>query len=218
LLLLVILVAALYLGRRPLLQAAAGFLIVDDATGGADCVLLLEDDGPYLDQAAQLVHEGSAREILIVTRQPDTLERLEICPPRTEQIQQALRRRGIEPPKCILLPANARTDWDVARAVRDWLGGHPQDRLLTVCGRLHSRRGRFVFRHVLDGDEAAHVHFRAVADADFDETNWWQHREGALDFFRSWVLLTYVCLCGEDTAEWQPWDPDQYDQNLPPRP
>jgi hypothetical protein len=63
-------------------------------------------------------------------------------------------------------------------------------------------------------EEAARVHIRPVSHPEYDETNWWQHKEGSLDLFDSYVRLGYVWLCGEGTGRWHEWNAEEYESRL----
>jgi uncharacterized SAM-binding protein YcdF (DUF218 family) len=195
-----------------LLRGLSRLLVVDESHAGTTCVALLGGDGRH-DRAAGFYHDGRARQVLLVQSYPDRLEALRLVPSRDEVDRQALLARGVPDAAVTVIPGQARDDWERVRALRPWLQDHPGVHVHLVCERFGSRRLQLLCRRVL-GPDAARVHLLALAPGDYDETNWWQSKEGLLDFLRQVVVLTYAWVAGERTALWHDWDPDAYEAGL----
>jgi hypothetical protein len=61
------------------------------------------------------------------------------------------------------------------------------------------------------GDQSEHrISWFPLRDRRYDETNWWQRKEGVLDVFNSYVSLGYVWLNGEQPSTWREWDAEEW--------
>ena len=58
------------------------------------------------------------------------------------------------------------------------------------------------------------MHLLAWRHQDFDEADWWQHKEGLLDFLGQGLRLVYAWSAGESSAPPHDWDPDAYEAGL----
>jgi len=212
---LLILVLLLFLARRPILQAAGSFLVVDESESPADYVLILDADRGY-EHAANLYHAGSFTGVVLIETCPNRLERTNILPTLTVLFRQQLRARRVPDQAVTVLPGEARNDWETARLLGDWLRQHPGERVTALCHRFNSRRTRYIFDTVLGAESAPRVSLRAIPQRGFDETSWWQSKAGLLDFFDHSVGLGYVLLAGED-PEWREWDADAYERETKDR-
>jgi hypothetical protein len=200
----------LYLLRAPLLRGLASVLIVEDPGFSAEYLLVLSGD--RVARRAAGIHAEHDGRILLVEWKPGRLESYGLIPSRLALNRRELEQHGVAPRAVGLLPGIARTDWDVARQVREWLPQHPDVRILVLCHRFDSRRMRSLFGRVL-GSDAERVGFEALPERDFDETNWWRHKEGLLDVLQSSLHLAYTEIAGEDELQ-EDWDPDEYERSL----
>ena len=55
----------------------------------------------------------------------------------------------------------------------------------------------------------------ALADRRYNETNWWQSKDGMVNWWNGCLKLGYVWLAGEDVEPEPAWDPDAYERALP---
>jgi uncharacterized SAM-binding protein YcdF (DUF218 family) len=204
--------ACAYLCRGPLLRGLGCLLIVDEPQAAMTCLVLLGGDSRH-DRAAELYHEGRAGQVLLIQRHLRRLEAFGIVPCADELDRRALRARGVPGSALTLVSGQAGDDWQTIRALRPWLQAHPGAHLHLVCERFGSRRLQVLSQRLL-GPDAARVHLLALPSRDHDETNWWQHKEGLLDFLQQAMKLTYTWAAGERTAPWHDWDPDAYEAGL----
>jgi hypothetical protein len=97
--------------------------------------------------------------------------------------------------------------------LRDWLVKNPDVQVAAVCDRLKSRRMRLIYCRVL-GDVSARVHWCALPNRDYDETNWWENKMGQRSCFDAYLGLAHIWVYGENPQGDREWDPDQYEQSL----
>lgn len=205
--------AGLFWFRVPILRSIAGFLVVDEPAPVADYVWILGGDRRY-DRAARLYHSGSATSILVVRGRPTRLQRMGFQSSSDTLTQRELASRGVPTTSITVIPSMARTDWDRARCLRDWMRQRPAVRVVVLCDRFGGRRLRRIFDQVLGEDDAGRVRLIGLPERSYDENDWWLHREAFVDVFGSYVSLAYTRLWGEEKEEWREWDPKEYEKTL----
>ena len=193
------LVLVVFLGfvfRATLLTALAAPLIVDMHVSVPSSIFLLSPSKAAIDEAAELYHKRLASRIIVLRQPPTRFDQIGLVGPsstaRTELVD-----RGIPEHLQLVLPCAGRSTWAFATAMKGWLSEHPADVALLVCNRFGSRRARSILDRVLDQSERARVGVRALPDIRYDETNWWQRKEGLLDLFQAYVRLGYSYANGE---------------------
>jgi uncharacterized SAM-binding protein YcdF (DUF218 family) len=190
LLFLVALCGAVYLARRPLLRFAGESWIVDETLDHADAIIVLSDDNFYADRvtrAAELMREGQAPVVVASGR------RLRPYAGIAELMQHDLIERGVPKEKIIAFPQDADNTRQEAEALRNLVLEKKWTRVLIVTSNYHTRRARYIFRHVFpQGVELAVVSAR---DGDFDPEQWWTKRKSFKELTRE--------LAGMLVAMWE---------------
>jgi hypothetical protein len=209
--------AALYAFRAPVLRTAGSFLVVEEAVQPGDAVLLFGADRGH-ERAAQWYRDGSTSDILVLEGPPGRLQRLGILDTAGVQARKALRRKGVPEAALTVIACPGRGDWNCARGLREWLSERPDVRVAVLCDRLNGRRARLIFRSVLGDALADRLRWCALPDRRFDETNWWQNKPGVRACWDGYLGLAHAIVYGEDPRSAEEWDPDQYEQTLPPHP
>jgi hypothetical protein len=209
---LAVLLGGLYLARAPLLRGLAGLLVVDEPDAGVPTLVLLDGDGMF-DEAAQRYRTGQARRLLLFHGKPSRIERLGLIPPHVVRARKALRERGVPADALTVLPQAGRSYRQHFTVLGSWLEEHPEDDVYLLCNRFASRRVRRLVGRVL-GSDAGRVHVLALPARRYTEADWWQHRDGQIDFVSQAVRLAFVVVCGEGTAQGNDWDPDDYEASL----
>jgi hypothetical protein len=208
-----ILIGAVYLARAPLLRGVAGFLVVEDAAQNeeVEALVLLNGDRLY-ERAADLYQAGAAKRLLLFQEPPNRLVRMGILPDGVELGRRELLKGDVPENTVEVMAMDKRGDWNRARRLRDWLNEHPEAQVLMLCDRFSSRRTRYLFEHELGG-LSSRVHWRALADRRYDESNWC-NKTGSLSVFNGYLSLGHVRLYGDALGDREEWDPDVYQNNL----
>ncbi len=209
-----VLATCLYWFRVPILRGVAAYLVIDEPSPAADYILILAGADRRYDRAARLYHAGSASAILLMESRPGRLETMGFLPSFETLSQRELASRGVPAKSITVIPAKARTDWDRARSLRDWLRQQPDVRVLVFCDRFGGRKFRYIFDSVLGAEFAGRVGLLCLPERSYDENDWWQHREAIVDLFDAYVNLAYARLSGEDSEEWREWDPEEFKKTL----
>jgi len=199
LLLMVAVLGALYLFRRPILRGTGGFWIVDESLQASDAIVVLGDDtyrAERASRAAELYRAGWAPHIVASGR----WLRPYISIP--ELMERDLVERGVPREAIVRWASSATNTLQEARAFRVLLRERGWSRVLVVTSNYHTRRSRYIFRKVL-GPE---VQLRVVAapDSGYDPRTWWHSRSGLRLFFHESVGLPvalWELLADEDQPD-----------------
>ncbi len=206
--------ACLWCFRAVLLRSAAGVLIVEDSLEQAEYVLPLNEPAQTR-EAVRLCRAGQTSRILILAMQPDRVHQLGIVPAEGHQTKQEAVSSGLSEDCVRIMRSEARGEKARVRLLGEVLAEDQTVRVIVLCDRFDSRRWRALCRSVLPGDAAARVRVRALQHPVFDESNWWQHKEGWLAFHDATLSYGYDLANGEDAEEQPQWNPDQYERSLP---
>src|SRR5215207_7335653 len=173
---LIVLLTALVLLRVPLLRAAGSFLSVDDPIRKADLIFVLGGDveaRPFL--AARLYHEGYAPRIAIPWAELTPSEQFGVRPNKALDTVAMLRRLRVPDSAIVLLktPGGSTSTRDDARVLAGYMRKYHLTSALAVTNDFHTRRTRWVIRHV-QGLDSMDVRVRGISDPRFNYTNWWR--------------------------------------------
>jgi uncharacterized SAM-binding protein YcdF (DUF218 family) len=179
LLFLLVFCSALYLARRPLLRFAGESWIVDESLDHADAIIVLSDDNFYADRvtrAAELMREGKAPVVVASGR------RLRPYAGIAELMQHDLIERGVAKEKIISFPQDADNTREEAEALKNLVLEKKWTSVLIVTSNYHTRRARYIFRHVFPRGVALAV--VSARDGDFDPQQWWEKRKSFKELTR----------------------------------
>lgn len=200
-------IAVLYLARTPILRAAASVLVADDGLIPCTRVAVMNGDRRY-DAAARLVAADQAGGVLLVQTAPTRTQTLGLRPPTDERERRELARRGLAADRVEVIPGRARTGWDWARQLGDWMSRHPDATVLVLVDRFDSRHARLVFRQALPPETFARVRFAALPQWEYTEADWWRAKSGGLAFGFGMLDLAYSWLGGEGPPPPEPATPE----------
>ncbi|MEN6452497.1 MAG: YdcF family protein [Thermoguttaceae bacterium] len=201
LLLLAVAMTLLWSFRAPLLRGAAQWLDVGTRPQRADYVMVLngeEATRPFV--AAALVKDHWANRVLIaeVERTPDIIEGLRS--PYHEINRRVIKKRA-PAAQVTILPGQAATTYDEARALAVFLRSRPNARVLVVTSDYHTRRSRWAFSRAL-GERAGQVRFVSAPSAQFDMACWWLDERGLVDVATEYLKLAFYALCYGYVWQW----------------
>jgi uncharacterized SAM-binding protein YcdF (DUF218 family) len=168
----------IYLARRPLLQVAARFWIVQDRVARADVIIVIGDDNFSSDRAAvaaTLFKAGWAPQIVASGRMLRPYASI------ADLIAKDLESRGVPSSAVVLFSHRAADTLEEAEDLKVLITQKGWRRILLVTSNYHTRRARYIFRKVLPSN--ASVEVAGASDPQFDPTNWWESRQGRRTFF-----------------------------------
>jgi uncharacterized SAM-binding protein YcdF (DUF218 family) len=212
-------VAAVGLGHAPLLRLLARPLLDRQSQDEAAWLCLqgseygVEGDATF-EEPALWYHAAAGRRILLLQPWPHRVVELGVVPSFEQMARRELTRRGVPDVAIVTVEGAARDDWENARRLRAWLEQNAAAQVALVCSQFHSGQVRYVLDSVLDRQSAARVRIRAIADPDYDETNWWRSRRGVKGFMFAWLGLLYARGEGEERIAPCGWSVQKYQSLL----
>lgn len=170
-LLLVLLCAVVYFARHPILRFAGEAWIIEDTLERADAIMVLSDDNFYADRAtraAEVYRQGLAPIVVASGR------RLRPYAGIAELMEHDLIERGVPKDKIVRVAHDADNTKDEAQALGQLATQRKWRSVIVVTSNYHTRRARYVFRHVFPARVAVRV--TGARDGDFDPERWWLKR------------------------------------------
>lgn len=182
LLAIVVLCALLYLVRAPLLRVAGGYWIVSNPPENCDAIVILSDDDFTADRAARaadLYHSGWAPRVVGSGR------RLRPYASIAQLEAKDLEIRGVPAKAVVQFSHDAPDTLQELKGIRDFLGKHGWKRVMIVTSNYHTRRTRYLARHIFP--DSFHVLIESAPDHDYDPESWWRTRAGMKVFFHEFI-------------------------------
>ncbi len=177
LLFLVVLCAALYFARRPILRFAAESWIVNEAPDNADAIVVISDDNFYADRAthaAELFRKGVSPIVVASGR------RLRPVAGISELMEHDLMERGVPKDKIVLFPNDADGTVEQVASIERFAGQHGWKKLILVTSNYHTRRARYVAEKLAPPN--LQVAVASARDGEFDPEHWWENRKSLKAF------------------------------------
>jgi len=182
LLVLVLLCFLIYLVRVPLLRVAGNFWITPQPPAASDVIVILSDDDFTADRAsraAELYHAGWAPKIVASGR------RLRPYASIAELMQKDLEARGVPDKAIIPFPHDAVDTLIELTDIRGFVQQHGWKRVMIVTSNFHTRRTRYLSRHIFPANIKVLV--ESAPDVNYDPDSWWRTRGGLKIFFHETV-------------------------------
>ncbi|PYT79460.1 MAG: hypothetical protein DMG40_15945 [Acidobacteria bacterium] len=169
----------LYLVRHPIFRFAAEYWVVEDPLDKADALIVLSDDNFYADRAtraAELFREGKAPLVVASGR------RLRPGAGIAELMEHDLIERGVPKDKILRFPQDGDSTREEAEALVKLAKPKKWHSAIIVTSNYHTRRTRYIFRHVFP--QAIEIRVASARDGDFDPQTWWEKRKSTKLFMR----------------------------------
>jgi len=186
LLFLALLCLGIYLARHPLMRLAGGWLVVEDTLEKSDAIILLSDDNFYADRAtraAELYRQNLASTVVA------SGIRLRPYAGISELMTHDLIERGVPKERIVPFPQDADNTREEAEALKSLVAQKGWKSVIIVTSNYHTRRASYIFRKVFPSD--IKIAMASARDADFDPSNWYEHRR-AVKRFEHEVLGLFV--------------------------
>lgn len=163
---------------------AGGWLTRDDRPVHADAmVLLMGGIADRVLQVADLYGEGVAPRVIIITESMGAYRALEERGVRlisgTVQVRDALTRLGVPGDSIVILPGDARSTMEEAKAIRKYLESDQRiDTLVLVSSSYHMRRAGMIFETAFRESGRDVTVLCSPSDyTNFRSRGWWKHKE-----------------------------------------
>jgi uncharacterized SAM-binding protein YcdF (DUF218 family) len=202
LLFVVVLCAVVYLARRPILRFVGESWVIEDPLERADAILVLSDDNYYADRATratEVYRQGMAPIVVASGR------RLRPYAGIAELMEHDLAERGVPKDKIVRVAHDADNTKDEAQALAHFAVERKWRSVIVVTSNYHTRRARYVFRHVFPAGLAVRV--TGARDGDFDPEGWWLTRKSIKELTRE--------VAGMAVAIWELGEKERVPAKIP---
>jgi uncharacterized SAM-binding protein YcdF (DUF218 family) len=189
-----VLIVALFLLARPLLEAYAGWWEVRDSEAATDLAVILDGGkGERLWKGLDLWQRGVAKRLLITGDADPVLPVYAGGPGITqaEAKREIAIRKGV-PADSVEVLLGPTSTLEEARAVRRWCDGRTIRSITVVTSPFHTRRARAVFRHAFRKSGVRVMVDHAPWDvAGFSTHRWWTREKELMAVFDETVKTLY---------------------------
>jgi len=191
-----------WLFRVQLLTYLAGVLIHDGNHATPTAVLIYDGDRCFV-VAAKLVSSGT-NDVILPSGRRNRLVRMGVLLPSEEIGRRELLKQNVPEGNIYSIAVHGKMDCStVATALCDWAEDHPGRTIGVLCDRFSSRKWRTILNRAPNLSAVKRIHVIPVPDRHFNETNWWQSKEGTMAFVNGILRLTFCYLHPDGEPVWQ---------------
>jgi uncharacterized SAM-binding protein YcdF (DUF218 family) len=198
---LLLVAAALWLARRPLLVAIGGALVAEDAVAPVDAIVV-SNASARADalEAARLYREGISARLVIAEWERDPLDtevqRLGVPYLDSTALARAiLERSGVPPAAITVLPGSAAGTEDEVAAAAAYVRAHDLTSLLYLAPRSHTARARWLLRRRLP--PPVRVAVRSARLDAFTVDGWWRSRDQSREVMAEYLRWLNSAVLGD---------------------
>lgn len=184
--------------RNETLPIIGRWLDVGEQPQPCDYVMLLNGDRDTRPFAvADLYQKGTASRVLITSVGGHQMTHE---PPTHEVAMRILAECDVPETHVEFIDSQCDNTFDEAQTLAAFLRTHPRAKFCVVTNSYHTRRSRWVFRHVL-GDEMRRVQFVSAPTDFYNAKNWWKHEDGFVAYSAELLKFGfYLCWYGNGLA------------------
>jgi uncharacterized SAM-binding protein YcdF (DUF218 family) len=179
---LILLAAAIWLGREPLLRDTADLWIVSNPVTRADVVAVLGgglEVRPFV--AAELYKQGLVKKILVSNVAEPGLTEFLAIPGHSELNRMLLLKLGIPEAAIEMFGQANRSTRDEAFALRNWANQHDLSRIIIPTEIFTARRVQWIFNREFSGS-SVRLEIPSFEPPDYTRVNWWKTEAGLITF------------------------------------
>lgn len=198
----ILLLAVLFLARHPIFRLLGEGWVVEDTLERSDVIVVLSDDNFYADRAtraSQIYRQGLAPIVVASGR------RLRPYAAVAELIEHDLVERGVPKDKVLRVAHDAANTREEAKALAQIAKQRKWRSVIVVTSNFHTRRARYIFRHVFPED--VRIRVTGARDGDFDPERWWEKRISVKELAEEMVGM--LVAIWEQHADSEPSDKAQ---------
>ena len=104
-----------------------------------------------------------------------------------ELMEHDLVERGVPREDVIRFPQDADNTREEAIALAAMVTEHHWHSVIVVTSNYHTRRARYIFKHIFP--ESIDVRVASARDGDFDADHWWENRKSLKEFTRELAAM-----------------------------
>ncbi|MBI3769567.1 MAG: hypothetical protein HY271_13910 [Deltaproteobacteria bacterium] len=198
---LALVLATLWLGRRPLLIAMGSALLAEDALTPVD-VIVVSNAAARIDalEAARLYREGVSRRLIIPEWVVDPLdaEMRRLGVPyldTTSLVRTILERSGVPAAAITVVPGPVEGTDDEVAVAAEYVRTEELQSVLYLVPRTHSARARWLLRRLLPAPTRVVV--RSGRLDGYTADGWWRSRDHSRDVMSEYLRWLNSALLGD---------------------
>jgi uncharacterized SAM-binding protein YcdF (DUF218 family) len=188
--LIVVLGAAAWFGRAPLLRSAADLWIVSDPVAPADAVAIFGGGLEYRPfAAAEYYRRGLARKILLSNIGSSRAERLGVLESHVEHNRKVLLKLGVPETDIETFGSALSNTYEEALALRDWAARRGARSIIVPTEIFSARRVRWMLHRVFT--DGGIIRVPALDPLEYRRDDWWKNERGLIAFQNEIIKYVY---------------------------
>jgi len=163
------------------LQSYAKLFHIDNASKGADCILILSGNPETRpDKAAQLMQKNYASKLYHTDQKSRNKNHQEILGHPFDKAKKILATYNLSADIIPSTKGGATSTFDEAYDFSVFLQEHPMNHIILVTDAFHTARAHYAFKKILDlnGFKNIRIEMAAAQNDLFNESNWWHSERG----------------------------------------
>ncbi len=164
-----------------ILSTYANLFRIDNATKGADCILILSGNARTRPlKAAELMQQNFSQKLYYTDQKRATDKHKDIIPHPFEIASRILATYNLCADIIPSTKGGATSTFDEAYDFAAFLKEHPMTHIILVTDAFHTARAHYAFTKVLEdqGFKNIRVEMAAASNDDFNESTWWRSEKG----------------------------------------
>ena len=179
--------------RAPILTGMAKVWEVNDTPATSDAIIIL---GGGLNtrsfDAVKLYQDHLAPKVLLAETKISPAAELGVLKRETDASKEVLMKLGVPEADIATFGKDVTSTYEEACGLRDYMLSTGIKRIIIPTDFTHSRRVKWLMRHVLPADSQIIV--VASSSLYYDHSNWWQREEGVMAFQNELIKNIYYRL------------------------
>jgi uncharacterized SAM-binding protein YcdF (DUF218 family) len=191
---LLVLLALVFVFRRPLMRTVGNFLIHEDELRTSEVIFVLSGNpADRAQEAARLIKSGWAPRVVCTGSQiPILFEVIDVTLDEADLSKIALCESGINEQQIEVLHIGSSTR-EESQAILTYCKQMNIKRLIVVSDKFHTHRINYAFRSLFE-DAGVELILRGAPSSGYDEQMWWAEEAGLLMVNNEYVKLFYYFL------------------------
>lgn len=168
-----------------ILTSYARLFSMDNASKGADCILILSgNEQTRPDHAASLIRQGYSDKLFHTDQKQWMSKNSLILGHPFDKAQKILATYNLSADIIPSIKGGATSTFDEAYDFVVFLKTHPMKHVILVTDSFHTSRANYAFKKVMDlnGHRDLKIEMSPASNEIFNETNWWKSERGIASY------------------------------------
>ena len=186
-----------------ILESYANLFRIDNATKGADCILILSGNPITRPQhAAMLVKNGYSQVLYRTDEIKWEIKHKSIRDKLPDFTKEILAEYNLTAATIASTKGGATSTFDEAYDLVLFLQTHPMEHIILVTDSFHTARAHYAFRKVLNanGYNKLKIEMSAAPNNIHNETNWWKSERGLSSYILEPIKYLFYIFNNSNTT------------------